>query len=46
MASPEQLILELMIPEQRENALLDLSKVGKFVLPLKTCVTSTAFSAK
>lgn len=27
MATPEQLVLELIIPEQRENALLDLSKV-------------------
>ncbi len=27
MASAEQLVLELIIPEQRENALLDLSKV-------------------
>eukprot|EP00897_Mesotaenium_endlicherianum_P006577 jgi/Mesen1/5948/ME000301S05073 len=26
MSSPEQLVLELIIPEQRENALLDLSK--------------------
>ncbi|GJP61524.1 hypothetical protein CLOP_g18676 [Closterium sp. NIES-67] len=26
MATPEQLVLELSIPEQRENALLDLSK--------------------
>lgn len=27
MASAEQLVLELIVPEQRENALLDLSKV-------------------
>jgi hypothetical protein len=29
MSSAEQLVLELIVPEQRENALLDLSKVGK-----------------
>jgi hypothetical protein len=28
MTSAEQLVLELIVPEQRENALLDLSKVG------------------
>ena len=28
MSSAEQLVLELIVPEQRENALLDLSKVG------------------
>jgi hypothetical protein len=27
MTSAEQLVLELIVPEQRENALLDLSKV-------------------
>jgi hypothetical protein len=30
MATAEQLVLELIIPEQRENALLDLSKVSSF----------------
>lgn len=31
MASAEQLVLELIVPEQRENALLDLSKVSSFL---------------
>ena len=30
MATAEQLVLELIIPEQRENALLDLSKVSLY----------------
>lgn len=39
MATPEQLVLELIIPEQRENALLDLSKVS--ASSLATCRQSS-----
>jgi hypothetical protein len=39
MTSAEQLVLELIVPEQRENALLDLSKVRLlFCTPVCVCV--------
>jgi hypothetical protein len=38
MTSAEQLVLELIVPEQRENALLDLSKV-ELLLSLSVSVS-------
>jgi hypothetical protein len=44
MTSAEQLVLELIVPEQRENALLDLSKVRLlFCTPLCVCVCLCIF---
>ncbi|CAI5974297.1 unnamed protein product [Closterium sp. NIES-64] len=42
MATPEQLVLELSIPEQRENALLDLSKEVVAIYPMLSPPTLTA----
>ncbi len=44
MTSAEQLVLELIVPEQRENALLDLSKVRLlFCTPVCVCVCVCMF---